>query len=254
MTRNKGNLPKKQSSGSEQVSNKSDLAYLFGSETRAFVIWVLLNHPDHGFTQAEISRLTGKDSKDVKRAIDILIQLDLITMVKGLSGVISPYTSDGRFDPEGAFEEHINREIQTSGFSKRYYLNENHPWIPGLKIIFNNSYLGVIHLLQAELKAFPVEKIKPDVAFVYGSYVIGEETVQSDIDMIVVGCHDRETLAEIVDNLEQRIDRSINYVEYTCEEWAQALKEEVDFARSIMTKPKIFLLGDNEKLEKIAGT
>jgi predicted nucleotidyltransferase len=251
---NKVDLPESHSDSARPVSRKSDLASLFGSETRAVVLWTLLNHPDRGLTQAEFAHVTGRDPKDVQRALDILVQLDLAICMRSLGGEpchISPYV-DGRLDPVEAVKQSVEQRIRTYGFSRRYWLNKDHPWIPGLKIILENSSLGAIHLLQEELRAFPVGKPEPDVAFVYGSFAVGEQTPQSDIDLIVIGCHDRETLADIIDGLEQRIAHSVNYVEYTCEEWAMALKEDIDFARSIMTKPKVFLIGDNEKLGHIS--
>lgn len=252
---NKGDLPASKSGSARPPSRKNDLASLFGSETRAIVIWVLLNHPDEGLTQAEFARLTNRDAKDVQRAIDILVQLNLVRWIPSLGGepcAISTHTSDGRFDPEEAVEQDIEDSIRTRGYSRRYRLNKNHPWIPGLRIILENSSLGAIHLLQERLRAFPAEKLKPDVAFVFGSFALGEQTPESDVDLIIIGYHDRETLAEIIDSLEERIGRSINYIEYTCEEWAAALKEDIAFAASIVTKPRIFLIGDNARLEQIS--
>jgi len=249
---NRADFPERGSVSS--APRKSELASLFGSETRAVVLWVLLNHPDDGLTQADFARVSNRDPKDVQRALDILAQLGLARWLTSYGGIISPYTSEGRFDPEEAVRQEIEERIRTTGGIRRYRLNKDHPWVPGLRIILESSSLGAIHLLQEELRVFPVEKRKPYVAFVFGSFAVGEQTPESDIDVIVIGNHDRATLAGIVDRLEQRIARSINYVEYTREEWARALEEDVGFARSIVAKPKVFLIGDNERLERISKT
>jgi predicted nucleotidyltransferase len=241
--------PEKRPSGPQ----RSDIASLFGSETRAIVIWTLLNHPDQGLTQADVARVTSKDPKDVQRALDTLEQIELVLKFITFGGTISPYTK-GRFDPEEAVRQAIDVQIRTSGGTRRYRLNMDHPWVPGLRIILESSSLGAIHLLQKELEAFPVEKRKPHVAFVFGSFAIGEQTPESDIDLVVIGWHDRTVMAEMMDLLEHRTARQINYIEYTREEWKGALEEDLDFARSIMAKPKVFLIGDNERLERISKT
>lgn len=253
---NKIDLPDSQSGNLRSTSkNRSDLACLFGSETRAFVIWTLLNHPDRGLTQAEIARLADRDPKDVQRALDILVSLSLVWCVPEPGGeprAISRYASNDSEDPNKAADQDIENRIRTFGLSKRYWLNKKHPFVPGLRMILERSKLGVINLIQQELRAFPVEKKKPYIAFIFGSFAVGEQTPESDIDLIVIGYHDRETLAEIIDNLEERIARNINYIEYSREEWASALEDDADFARSIMSNPRIFLIGDNERLEKIS--
>ena len=155
---------------------------------------------------------------------------------------------------EGTTTLDLGKEMRTTGGTRRYRLNKDHPWVLGLRIILENSSLGAIYLLQKALESFPVERRKPHVAFVFGSFAVGEQTPKSDIDLIVIGHHDRATLAEIIDGLEQRIGRNIDYIEYTSEEWAKALERDADFANSIIAKPKIFLIGDNERLERIGET
>jgi len=253
---NKDNLPESQSGSGRPTSHKNDLASLFGSETRAMVIGVLLNHPDEGLTQAEISRDTNKDPKGVQRALEILVQLNLVwwrSTVGGEPSVLSPNTSEGRFDPDKVAGQDIKKRISAYGYSRRYRLNKEHPWIPGLKIILENSSPGTIHLLQERFRAWPFEKsLKPDLAFVFGSFALGEQSPESDIDLIIIGYHDRDTLADIIDYIDQQIARAINYIEYTCDEWVAAMKVDTAFTSSILSKPKIFLIGNNEKLEQIS--
>ena len=241
----KVNRPKPQSNTGQSASEKSDLAYLFGSETRAIVLWALLNHPDEGLTQTNIARVTNKDPKEVRRALDNLEQLGLAFYTTTYGGITSIYAAGGL---------DLDQVARTSAGTRRYRLDKNHPWVTSLRIILENSSLGSIHLLKNEMNAFSVEKVKPHVAFVFGSFAIGEQTSVSDIDLVIIGYHDRAALAEIVNEIELRISRTINYIEYTSSEWANALIEDSDFAASIMAKPKICLIGDNEKLERISKT
>jgi predicted nucleotidyltransferase len=247
MSIRKVNIPQESDipQGSGKVSNlKNDLGSLFGSITRALVIWTLLNQPDDGLTQADFAHLTNSDPKDVRRALDILEQLNLAWVLTSYGGVTSI---------EGAKNLDLERVMHTTRGTRRYRLNKEHPWVPGLKIILESSYLGGISLLRKGLSAFPVDKIKPDAAFVFGSFANGSQTPESDIDLIVIGYHDRPTLAELIDKLEQQTGRKIDYFEYTSDEWAKALQDGDYFVNSVMKKPKVFLVGDNERLEQIIG-
>ncbi len=256
MTRKKDKIPRNQGDFPAclpSVSTKSDLASLFGSDTRARVIWAFLERPDLGLTPAEIAHYIVKDPKAVQRALDMLEQIELVFKFTSFGGTISPYVR-GKSDPDEAVTIDIERQLRIGGGPKRYRLNQFHPWVPGLRIILENSYLGSIQLIKNALLEFPIDKRKPYISFVFGSFATGEQTPESDIDLIVIGSQDKSTLADIFDQLEQRIGRQINYIEYTREEWKGALEEDIDFARSIMAKPKVFLIGDNERLERISKT
>jgi predicted nucleotidyltransferase len=246
---NKVDLPGNQSDTSSDLgpvnTQKNDLASLFGSNTRVLVIWTLLNNPDDGLTQADIARATNADPKDIQRALDILKQLNLACSLTTFGVITSLH------EAANLKLEEIER---TSVGTRRYRLNKDHPWVPGLKIILENSHLGSVNVLRQELIAFPVKKVQPDMAFVFGSFAVGGQTQESDIDLIVIGYHDRPALAELIDKVERKIGRNIDYFEYTQEEWVKALRENDFFANSIMKKPKVFLIGHNERLEDINRT
>jgi predicted nucleotidyltransferase len=128
-----------------------------------------------------------------------------------------------------------------------YGLNEEHPWIPGLKIIFENSSIGIIPLLREALVS--IQGI--EVAYVFGSFAIGEQNVRSDIDLVVIGRHDREALDDRMDIFEKRTDRILDPFEYTPEEWIKYLRDYPSFAETMMPKRKLFLIGDDERLERL---
>jgi len=146
-------------------------------------------------------------------------------------------------------EKWLESEMRRSG--RMYYnLNEDHPWVPGLKVIFENSSIGIIPLLREGLA--PIEGI--EIAFVFGSCATGAQTPESDIDLLTIGNQNPETVADFIDGLEGRIGRKIDYFEYAPEDWVEALRDHNYFARSVMAKPRIFLIGNNEKLERISKT
>jgi len=129
-------------------------------------------------------------------------------------------------------------------------LNDEHPWLPGLMIIFENSSIGVIPLLREALMS--IQGI--EVAYVFGSFAIGEQNVRSDVDLVVIGRYDREALNDRMDIFEKRTDRILDPFEYTPEEWIKYLQDYPSFADTMMPKRKLFLIGDNEGLERLSKT
>ena len=248
-----GNMPAKQAKIHKDEleslpadSKKRDIDLLFGSVVRGDVLWSLLQYPEESFTQGDIVKITGRDPKDVRRVLDALEQLGLIHVRTISCGGISSLSQAHLL-----VDEKIADEMRTRGI-KRYGLNNDHPWVPALKVILENSSMGAIPVLREELRRIRLRR--PEVAFVFGSFAVGDQTSKSDIDLIVIGYHDREALADMIDGLERRIGRSIDYFEYTPEEWIKALRDNNGFATSIMTKPKLFLIGDNEGLERLSKT
>ena len=250
MPRVMGNIPKHAGKMPDEAidrpasnSRKRDVDLLFGSGVRAEVLWVLLMYPEDGLTQGDFSKITGRDPKDVRRALDALGQLGLLWFTETGGGV----TSLGQ-----ATKLAVNETL-----TRRYRLNRDHPWVPALKIIFENSSIGAVPVLREEFRTMQLNNkvtLKPYIVFIFGSTSSGEQDAKSDIDLIVIDSYDKQGLADVINDLEKRIGREIHYVEYTSEEWTQALRDSDYFATSILTKPKIFLVGDNKELEQISKT
>ena len=89
------------------------------------------------------------------------------------------------------------------------------------------------------------------VALVFGSVAQGRETSTSDVDVMLVG---KSTFAEIVKLLhpaQLKLAREINPKVYSESEFAKAARTS-SFLRDVLAKPKIFLIGDEHDLAKLA--
>ena len=90
------------------------------------------------------------------------------------------------------------------------------------------------------------------VAFVYGSIARGDERQTSDLDIFVVG---KITFAEVVAALrqaEENLGREVNPTVYPLEEFKSKVKSGHHFLHTILKGKKIFLVGDEHELERLA--
>lgn len=111
-------------------------------------------------------------------------------------------------------------------------------------------------LRTAGLRDVLAESLEPfrdriAVAFVYGSFARKEEQPRSDIDLMVIGRTGRIGLAELAPALkhaEGTLLRPVNPSLYTSEEIAEKLAAGHHFLETVMSKEKLFVLGDTDDL------
>jgi len=216
-------------------TSEREIDWLFGSGTRVDVLWCFLQNPDEWLGSRDLEKLTGRSQSDCRRNMKILSNLGLIKNVR--SGHCAPQDL-------GTVLTTIEKEIRL--FGNRFILNKNHPWIPPLRMLLEKS-IGGLRILSEAVRKLP----DIDVAFVFGSFSTSEQTPLSDIDLMVIGKHSLMTLAEPIAEVEERIGRDIQIIAYSPEEWQNKFKERNHFVASLMGSPKIFIVGDAVKLEKI---
>ncbi len=85
-------------------------------------------------------------------------------------------------------------------------------------------------------------------AFIYGSFARGEAGPSSDIDLIVIGTVDEDSLIMSVRETEKRLKREINYVLLTPEEFHQRKKKKDPFITNVLKENRILLAGDEAGL------
>ena len=89
------------------------------------------------------------------------------------------------------------------------------------------------------------------LAFVYGSFAEAKDDSGSDIDVMVVG---RVSFAEVSEALSQAqaaVGREVNPTVYPVGEFRRKLS--TPFLKSVLAKPKIFLIGDEHGLAELAS-
>ncbi len=224
---------------------------MFGSKARVDVLWALIRHADRlnvGLSPTDLVKLTGHPLQAVQRALERLCDPPL-ELVFFFENIRPPEKFDLVTLERYKSKEQAREEFKRRG-RRRYLLPRDHPWFPALKLLLENA-VGVLDVLRVDLNQLP----DIDVAFVYGSFATSEHTSESDVDLIIIGQHTLMSLSKPMADVQRRINREVDYQAYRPEVWRSRASEDGSFANSLLYKPKIYLIGDNERLERItAGT
>jgi len=90
------------------------------------------------------------------------------------------------------------------------------------------------------------------LVFVYGSIASGSERSDSDIDLMVVGTVSPTEFAVPLRYARELLAREINPTVYTPTEFDRKRKAKDHFLTAVLGKPKLFVLGSSNELEKTA--
>ena len=194
------------------------LQELFSSQARVAILKLLLLNGDARFYLREIASRTEQPVRAVQRELPKLERIGLLE-----------HTVDG------------NR--------KYYQVNRQCPIFPELKSIF----LKTVGLGDALREYLSKDAGSIEVAFIYGSYARGEESIASDIDLFVVGTVGAMELSTALAGAKSELAREINPVILTPAEFADKAASGSHFVLSLLEEPKTFLVGNAEDLESLAG-
>lgn len=192
------------------------LASLIFSDYRRRVLGLLLLHPDTTYHVRELARLTGTSAGTLHK--------ELSKLTKG--GVL---------------------RRQEVGNQVRYGANRDCPVFEELASILRKT-TGLADVLADALS--DVEK-QIDLAFVFGSLARGDQNSNSDVDMMVVGELGFATVVQLLHPVQQTLQREINPVVYSLEEFRRRVGNGDSFIREVLSKPKLFVVGDEDDLGKL---
>jgi len=134
------------------------------------------------------------------------------------------------------------------GQLRLWAIESEHPLYEPLRQIVQRT-LGIPGRLRADLaKGGGV-----DIAFIFGSFVSGIQDAESDLDVFVLGTPNWRAVAKTTRDLGREFGREINLIAWTEAELAQALKDRSPFLESLRGDPKIWLIGDDDDLERVLG-
>jgi predicted nucleotidyltransferase len=80
-------------------------------------------------------------------------------------------------------------------------------------------------------------------AYIFGSFAARSDVPDSDIDVLLVGGLDREAFHRDFWQLEMRLGRSINVVDYSWGEFVQRRREGSAFLDGVVDKPSVVIAG-----------
>ena len=129
------------------------------------------------------------------------------------------------------------------GNSKDYQVNEACPIAPELRaIVLKTEGAG----MGIRNKLLELGSIKE--AFIYGSFASGEADARSDLDLMIIGEINLNKLAPVISDLEKELNRPINYVIYSEEEWNEKASLKDPFWENVTSAAKIRLIGGDHAL------
>ena len=140
----------------------------------------------------------------------------------------------------------IIREVQ--GRQVYYRANARCPIFDELKGIVRKTF-GVADVIRQSL-ATNADKIR--VAFIFGSVAKSTDDRRSDIDLMVVGKSSFGDVVSLLTPAEQKLAREVNLVVYPIAEFKRKVKEDHHFVKTVLEDEKIFVIGDEDELRKLA--
>lgn len=184
------------------------------TKTQQRVLGLLYGKPEQSFYTNEIVRLADMGRGTVRRELARLVSAGLLI---------------------------VSRE----GNQHHYRSNPENPVYQELLAIVRKTF-GVADVIQAGL-APVVDQI--DLAFIYGSVAKGEDTANSDIDLLVVS--DSLAYADLMTVLadaEKLLGRPINPSIYTAAQIKSKLEQKNSFLTRLMEQPKLWVKGGEDDI------
>ena len=192
----------------------STLSSVLFTEYRGRVLGLLLLHPERSYYLREIARLTATLPGTLKREMDKLLEVGLLTVKK--VGNQNHYQAN-RECP--IYEDLSNVLRKTSGLSD----------------VLINALLPLSDKLQS--------------AFVFGSVASGNVNARSDIDLMLIGDVSYAEVVPLLHPLQEQLGREINPKIYADKEWNKLVKEDGGFVHDVLSKPKLFMIGNEQQLQ-----
>ena len=140
----------------------------------------------------------------------------------------------------------IIREVQ--GRQVYYRANDRCPIFDELKSIVRKTF-GVADVIRQSLAS---NRREIQVAFIFGSVARSADDRRSDIDLMVVGRISFGDVVSLLGPAEESLAREINPVVYPVAEFKAKVKEDHHFVKTVLEDEKIFVIGDEDKLRKLA--
>lgn len=129
------------------------------------------------------------------------------------------------------------------GNQNHYQANKSSPIFNELRAIVKKTF-GIKGLLKAAIAPLLPQL---EQAFIYGSVAKGEEHAGSDVDVMLVGNElSYSEIMQLLDSVEEQLQRPINPTIFSPVEFAERLAEGQNFLSKVMELPRIDLLHSEE--------
>ena len=190
---------------------------LFG-QTRSALLAMLFGRADESFYMRQLVRAVGSGHGALQRELKHLTDLGLILR-------------------------------RTQGNQVLYQANSQSPIFPEIKSLIAKT-VGIHDVIRSALATLASEI---EIAFVYGSVARHQERASSDVDLMVLG---NASFGEVVSALgpaQRALGREINPTVFAVGEFRAKLASGNHFLRSVMKEKRLFVLGTEHELAKLAA-
>ena len=128
-----------------------------------------------------------------------------------------------------------------------YQVNRSAPIYPELRGLLMKT-AGAADVLRAGLTGL-ADKI--EIALIYGSVARGAETADSDVDILIIGQAGLGELVSALKPAQDQLHREVNPVIFTATEIRERLALKDRFLTTILEHEKVFLIGDQQAIERM---
>ena len=192
---------------------------LFG-RVRRKVLALLFGHPEESFYLREIVRAAGSGTGAVQRELEQLTSAGLILR-------------------------------RVDGRQVYFIANPDSPVFAEIRGLVTKT-IGMHEVIRLALADF-AERGLIRSAFIYGSAAAGRDRPESDVDLMVVGDVTLSALLPVLRPVQDQLGREINPTIYPLQELRQRLLAGNHFLKSVLSRPKIMLVGNENELAELAG-
>lgn len=126
-----------------------------------------------------------------------------------------------------------------------YKLNKDSPIAEDLKRIFLKT-----ESIGKEILSGLYDKEKIRYSLIYGSFAKGTESESSDIDMLMIGSINEDSILKSTQKIEKQIGRTINFILWTENEFLQKIHDNIPLIREILKTPVIMIVGDEIEFKR----
>lgn len=196
------------------ISIKSSLENLFRSRAQILILKLLFLNSSSEFHANDIARKTGLAPSTIAKETPLIQNIGLVTR-------------------------------RTQGNLVFYKINNK-------SIIFNELkriFLKFEMLDEIIAKDLSEEKIK--YALIYGSFAKGTESQSSDIDLLVIGDVNENTLLRSISKTERTIGREINYLLWKENEFMERVEKKIPLMKEISKTRIMMIVGDEDEFKRL---
>jgi predicted nucleotidyltransferase len=190
------------------------LSSILFADYRSRVLGLLLLHPERTYYLREIARLTSTIPGTLKRELDKLMEVGLLTVKK-------------------------------VGNQNHYQANRECPIYEDLANVLRKTS-GLVDVLMDGLLPLS-EKIQS--AFIFGSVASGNVNAKSDIDLMLIGDLTYAEVVSLMHPLQEQLGREINPKIFTVKEWQKLMRDNGAFVHDVLSKTKLFIIGNEQQLQ-----